>query len=363
MKKYRAVYIFIAVLTVIGSGLVLADAYQSVVADDFRAAVEYADTSNSHCYQLYPGVISSVRVTQVSTGQRDEVNIASPNRTVRVSLLPSASQAALVQVGEAVSVEWYVGSVASVLIAGHAVPSISNPFIREDFGYVGWLMIWVAAFFGVVMLITRKLAKAPASPWITAITDRAFGITGSEVLLPGGTTGWSVRPRLKPVVVLPFVFAIVALVSIRPFMNPERRPIAYIADLLLLGSVMVGLALVILNDRVMADTTQLMAADRLGRIQRWPLRDVERVASFNTQGPFSSVIRSLRFEGRGGAELFTVTSMFWDVDEVEAMCLRFGLHVYPTGGSPRNWRLRVAIFAFSLVIMAVMAWALYPLPP
>ena len=365
MKKYRAVYLFIALLTVIGSGLVLADAYQSVLADDFSGAVECADTSSSHCYQLYPGVISSVRVTQVSAGQRDEVSIASRNTSVRVSLLPSPAEAALVQVGAAVSVQWYVGSVASVRISGDAIPSTSSPFSRADFAYAGWTLIWLAAAFGGIMLVTRKLANAPVAPWVRAITDRAFGVTGREVILPTGTIGWSIRPRLKEVVVLPLVLALLALVSIRPFMNPDHLVFASIVEALVMGAALVGLALTLRNSRVMADTAMLMKAGRLGRIRRWPLSDFDLVADFYVQGPFA-VIRCFAFIDHGGAELFTVTSMFWDLDQVEALCERAGLEVdfdyYLERDRPRNRRLRAGILVVSLAATAVTAWSFYPLP-
>jgi hypothetical protein len=365
MRKYRAVYVFIALLTVVGSGLVLADAYQSVLAEDFSGAVECADTNSSHCYQLYPGVISSVRVTQVSAGQRDEVSIASQNTSLRVSLLPSPSEAALVQVGATVSVQWYVGSVASVRIGGHAITSTSSPFNRVDFAYAGWTLIWLAAAFGGIMLVTRKLASAPVSPWAKAITDVAFGVTGSQVILPTGTIGWSIRPRLKQVVVLPFVLSVVALVSIRPFMNPDHLLIGSIVDAVLVVGAILGLALTVRNSRVMADTAFLMKADRLGRIRRWPLDTVDEVADYNVQGPFS-VIRCFTFIGHDAAELFTVSTLFWDLNEVEALCDKVGLQLdfdyYIARDRPRNRGLRGAILVVSLAATAVTAWSFYPLP-
>jgi len=365
MKKYRAVYIFIALLTVVGSGLVLADAYQSVLAEEFSGAVECADSNSTHCYQLYPGVITIVRVTQVSAGQRDEVSIASRNTSLRVSLLPSPSEAELVQVGAAVSVQWYVGSVASVRISGHAITSTSSPFNRVDFAYAGWTLIWLAAAFGGIVLVTRKLANASVAPWARAITDLAFGVTGSEVILPTGTIGWSIRPRLKEVVVLPLVLAVVALVSIRPFMNPDHLLIASIVDALLVGAALFGLALTVRNSRVMADTALLMKADRLGRIRSWPLTDIDQVADFNVQGPFS-VIRCFAFIDHAGTELFTLTSMFWDLDEVETLCVSVGLPLdfdyYLARDRPRNRRLRAAILAVSLASTAVTAWSFLPLP-
>jgi hypothetical protein len=304
-------------------------------------------------------------VTQVSAGQRDEVSIASRNISLRVSLLPSPSEVSLVQVGAAVSVQWYVGSVASVRISGHAITSTSSPSNRVDFAYAGWTLIWLAAAFGGIMLITRKLAHAAVAPWARAITDLAFGVTGPDVILPTGTVGWSIRPRLKEVVVLPFVLAVVALVSIRPFMNPDHLLIASIADVVLVGAALVGLALTVRNNRVMGDSASLMKADRLGRIQTWPLSDIDVVADFNVQGPFS-VLRCFAFIGHAGTELFTLTSMFWDLDEVETLCVSVGLPVdfdyYLARDRPRNRRLRAAILAVSLASTAVTAWSFFPLP-
>jgi len=164
---------------------------------------------------------------------------------------------------------------------------------------------------------------------------------------------------------LPFVLAVAALVSIRPFMNPDHLLIASIADALLVSGALVGLALTVRNSRVMADTALLMKADRLGRIRRWPLTDIDQVADFNIQGPFS-VIRSFAFIDHAGTELFTLTSMFWDLDEVETLCVSVGLPVdfdyYLTRDRPRNRRLRAAILAVSLASTAVTAWSIFPLP-
>jgi hypothetical protein len=365
MKKYRSVYLFVAVLTVAGSGLVLADAGQSIAAGDYRAAMQCADSSSGHCYQLYPGVINSVRVTQTSSGQRDEVNIASQKTSIHVSLKPTVSEAAMVQAGAAVGVEWYVGSVTAVWIGGHGIRSTSSPLNHADFAYVGWMLIWLAAFLGGVMLLSRKLADAFASPWVSALKEKVLGLAGDQVALPGGTIGWSIGPRLSEVVVLPLVFTVVALVSIRPFMNPDRRLIASISDLLLFGAIVVGLTLTLRNCRVMADPSSLMKVDRLGRMRSWPLSLVDQAAAFTLRGPYTG-IPCLTLIGHDGSELFTVSSLFWDVDEIEALCVRIGIPVnydyYLTRDRPVNWKVRAMVFAIGLVSSAVMAWSFLPMP-
>jgi hypothetical protein len=148
-------------------------------------------------------------------------------------------------------------------------------------------------------------------------------------------------------------------------MNPDHLLIASVVDALVVAAALLGLALSVRNSRVMADTAVLMKADRLGRIRRWPLSDIDVVADFYVQGPFS-VIRCFTFIGQDGTELFTVSSMFWDLDEVEALCERADLEVdfdyYLTRDRPRSRRLRAGILAVSLATTAVTAWSFYPLP-
>jgi hypothetical protein len=362
-RQYRGFYLFVAALTVFGCGFLLADAGQATSVDDYSAAVECSDTSSAHCYQRYPGVINSVRVTQTTSGQRDEVHITSRNANIQVSLLPSAPDAGLVQAGAAVTLEWYVGSVTTVWIGSHGIQSTSSPFNHADFAYVGWILLWLAAFFGVVMLISRRLARVFAMPWVAALTDRVFGPAGSLVALPGGTIGWSIRSKVREVIVLPLLFAGVGLISIRPFMNPDHRLVGSIFDLLLFGAALVSLTLMIRNSRVMADTNSLMVSDRLGRVRTWPLIQVGLAARFNVRGPYSE-IACVTFIGREGDPLFTVSSLFWDIVEAEALCARVGIPLdfdyYLTRPRRINRRLRLAVLAVTVLSGAGLAWSFFP---
>lgn len=343
----------------------LADAGQSIAADNLRAATECPDSSSASCYQLYPGLITSVRASQTSSGPRDDVQIASQKRSLHVSLKPSAADAILVQAGSTVSVEWYTGSVIEVWISGRGIPSTSNPFDRAEFGYIGWMLIWLAAFFGAAMLITRRLAGAFVQQWVAVIANRVLGPVGPQVILPGGTIGWSIRPRLSQVIVLPLAFGVIGLVSIRPFMNPDHILIGSSFELVLFAAAMVSLALILRNCRVMADRNSLMRADRLGRVRAWPRAEVSLAAGFSVRGPFSP-IACITFIDRDGSALFTVSSLFWDMAEIEAVCQEIAIPIdfdyYLARPRPVSRRLRVALLAISLLSAVALAWSFLPLP-
>ncbi len=365
MKKYRGVYLFITALTVAGCVFLLADAAQSTAADDLKGAKECADSSSAACYQLYPGLISHVRITQTSGGQRDEVQIASQKTSVHASLIPTTSEASLVQVGTAVTVEWYVGSLITVWINGHGILSTSSPFNRADFAYVGWILLWIAAFFGAVMLISRRLESLLALPWASALRDKVFGLAGSQVILPGGTIGWSIRPRVRQIVVLPLTLVVIALVSIRPFMNPDRWLIESIFELCLLVVLLAGWILMLRYSRVIVDRTSLTEVDQLGRVRTWAVTHVDQAARFNLRGPFSP-IPCVAFIGRDGTELFSVSGLFWDIDEICSVCAGVGIRVsfdhYLVRPRPVDRRLRAMLLALSLVSAGVLAWSFLPLP-
>jgi hypothetical protein len=115
----------------------------------------------------------------------------------------------------------------------------------------------------------------------------------------------------------------------------------------------------------MADASSLFRVDQFGRMRSWALGDVAQAAAFNARGPFSD-IRCLAFIGRAGSELFTVTSLFWDVEELEAVCVRIGVPVtfgyYLTRARPVNRKLRATLFALSLASGVALWWSFYPLP-
>ena len=57
----------------------------------------------------------------------------------------------------------------------------------------------------------------------------------NKPVVPGGTVGWRIMPKMREALLLPIVIGVVALISITPFLNPQRRSIALIGDGVLAG--------------------------------------------------------------------------------------------------------------------------------
>lgn len=366
MKRYRGAYLLIAGLAVAGCALLLADMGESSAAVDYVNAVACPDTSSSHCYQLYPGVINSVRVVQTSSGQEDEVVIASQGTTVKPSLKPTGSDAGLVVVGAEVTVEWYVGFVAAVHIGGHPIPTTSNPSAYHgDFAFVGWILIWLAAACGAVMLVSRLMARDYLMQLASIAVRAPSGAPGSQVVLPAGTTGWAVKPRIRAAVFLPLALALIALISVRPLMNPVLAPVELISDSLLLAAVFIRLVLTLRNSRLMADRNAIMKVDWLGRVRTWPLAEIDQATVFSLRSRYANVL-CLAFIGRDGSELLSFSGLWWDIGQIGALCTLIGFpptdDYYETRSRPVNRKQRAAVLAVSMVFGALLLVSFLPLP-
>jgi hypothetical protein len=365
MKKFSRAYLLIAGFAVAGCVFLLLDHSEYDVADAFRNAAQCADTSSPGCYQLYPGVIQAVRVANTSSGEQDAVDIASRGSNIHVSLLPSVADASLVQAGAPVSVEWYVGSVVTVWIGGHAVPSTSSPGTHANFAYIGWMLVWLAALFWAVLLVNRRVSALFAAVRILPARAEVQALSNREAILPGGTTGWVVKPRAQQTFLLPVLLGALALISARPLINPDFRLVAVVGDALLFGSIAVRLALTLRNGRVMADRASISTEDWLGRVRSWPLADIEQAAILGIRWS-DWAVPSVWFVGRDGGVLFGVTSVYWNLDEIGALCVSLGVPLtfdYVPKRTRRVNRLRAVMnFIGVLITGALLVISFLPLP-
>jgi hypothetical protein len=366
MKKLSRAYLLIAAFAAAGCIFLLLDHGEYDAASAFRSAVECADANSGQCYQLYPGVIQAVRVFQTTTGEEDAVDIASRGSTIHLSLLPSPADASLLKAGAAVTVEWYVGSVATVWIGREAIPSTANlAASHADFAYIGWGLLWLAALFWAITLLNRRMLALFAAVRILPAKADVRALAGREIILPGGTTGWVVKPRTQEALFLPLLLAALALISLRPLMNPNSRPIALIGDILLFGPIVLQFALTLRNARVMVDRSSITRADWLGRMRSWPLVEIQQAAIVGLRWS-DWAVPAVLFIGRDGKQLFGVTSLNWNLDEIGALCVSLGipLSVGYAGQPQRVSRLRLALSLGAILLTgAFLVLSFFPLPP
>lgn len=366
MKKLSRAYLLIAAFAAVGCVFLLLDHSEYDAAAAFRNAVECSDTSTDHCYQLYPGVIRTVHVDQTSDGQEDRVDIDSMGSNIHVALRPSAADASLIQVGVPVTVEWYVGSVATVWIGGRAIPTTSSLAIHSDFAYIGWVLVWLAAVFWAVLLVDRRMLALFAAVRILPASAKVQALASREMILPDGTTGWVVRPRAQETLLLPVLLAALALISVRPLMNPGSRAVAIVGDVLLFGPLIVHFALTLRNGRVMGGRPSIIRVDWLGRMRTWQLADVDHVAIDGVRWS-DWTVPTLRFVGRDETELFAVTSLNWNLDEIGALCVNLGVPI-SVGYVPKQprrvnrWKLAWGMVPI-LITGAFLVISFLPLPP
>ena len=357
----------IAVVGAAGCILLLIDRSFYDAADAFRAAVECPDTNSDHCYQLYPGVIDKVRIVQTDSGPEAPVDVTSQGSTHHVSLLITGADAALLQPGTKVQVEWYTGNIASVLVGGRVLPTTQNPAgPHPNFAFVGGVLIWLAAMFGAIMVVNRRAAAAIARMHVLPTEQQLKAIAASPQLLSHGA-GWMVRARANELVVLPFALALVALVSSRPLMNPDHGSAALLGEAVLLAAAAARLLLTFLRSRFTIDRTTVAVTDWLGRTTSWP-RDTVARAVLAGVSAFDWWIPAIVFIGRDDAYLLVRTSLFWSPDEIAAACLAAGLPLEIAGERfsirrPISPIQRVLALTVALSELALVAVSILPGPP
>ncbi len=359
----RSTWGWLVLVLLLGLGLALVAAAQSQAGDAaaYRLAVECSDTSSPQCYQVSPGVIRSVKVTTTTSGEEDHVVIETRGTTIGTALTPSTSQAAKVKAGAAVTVKWYVGNVVAVEINGDSIPSTESPLASATgIGYVGWLLVWLAAALSVTALVGSRLMRAQAALRQSLAGAASISLGGFEGIVPGGAVGWRIKPTMREALLLPIAVGMLALISITPFFNPQRRSIALVGDGLLLAAICIRLALTARNTRVLADRSSIMKVDWLGRVRRWTLPEVAQGDMFSVRTLYSNNA-CIAFIGHDGSELFIVSSFYWDLNQIAAVCMTVGI---PLVGSYDLVRIRGSVrkrmaFALGTLVLGALAAAYF----
>jgi hypothetical protein len=238
--------------------------------------------------------------------------------------------------------------------------------VHANFAYIGWGLVWVAALFWAVMLVDRRMIALFAAVRILPATAQVQAVAAREMILPGGTTGWVVKPRARQTLILPILFAVLALISIRPLMNPGSQSVALVGDILLFGPIVIRFALTLRNSRLRADHDSITRVGWLGRVRSWPLTDIQQADVVGLRWS-DWTVPALWFIGRDGTELFGVTSVLWDLDEVGALCVRLGVPISVGYIASRPQRLTLAKLATRgvqlLITGAFLLFSFLPLPP
>jgi len=347
----------------VGSILVAVVQLQAGDAATYTAAVACADTSSPNCYQTSPGVIRAVKEAMTNNGAQDKVTIDTRGTTIDVSLTPSAAQVTKVKVGADVSVKWYVSNVVAVIIDGDSIPSTASPLSSlNGLAYVGWMLIWLGGAFALVLLVTRRLVKAEAVMRRSLAVEPQGAGAGPQALLPDGSVGWTIKPRMGQALLLPIAAGVVALVSITPLLNPQRRTTALVIDGLLVAGVIVRSALTFRNMRVLADSSSIAKVDWLGRVRRWELSEGLQGLRYSVRLLYANSMR-ISFFRADGSELFAVSDLLWDLADVSALCRAIGV---PLGGTYDSIRILIsrrqalAYFLGSLVLGAAAGAYFFP---
>lgn len=145
--------------------------------------------------------------------------------------------------------------------------------------------------------------------------------------VPAGGAGWIVKPSLRSTTLLRLAVlcAAVIILTLRPLLDPARTAFAVAFDVLTMA--VIGLVLVahFRNSRVIADRNTITRADWLGRSRSYPVAEIRHADRFR-----SPASRYLVFAGNDGRQLFRVSGIYWDYDQLDQLCHEVG--IAETGG-------------------------------
>jgi hypothetical protein len=317
-------WLYSFLLFAMGAAFLIAAYAQGAAADTYRNARECPDAASPNCFQLSSGTIRSVSVAQPRGGEQDTTVIDTRGTTLTVILEPPASAASHVRTGAQVVVKWYQGKVTLVTVDSLGISSIDNPLAQQsDFEFYGLFLVGFGALSVVLPVWVRRRRARRAEALSMQGPTPAAGLEQS--LLPTGTSGWIVKATLKrqAVVALGLGVGFLLLFTLpRVLGDPTRTPIVIALDAAIAGAGIVSLVLYLRNSKVIGDRQEVTRVTWLGRSQTFPLSDILHVDRFRSgQGLYAI------FAGRDGRQLFRVSGIYWDFDQLDQMCRELGLEL------------------------------------
>lgn len=322
------IWFYPALLLAVGIGFQIWSVSQASGADAYRNAPECKAGSVSGCYQLFPGQISSVQVSQARDGERDDVVIQTASHgTLTATLEPSATAAPHVRSGAEVTVELYRAEVALIEVDGIAVASTTNPVANQgDASFTGWLFIALGLLSFALPFYTRRRRKAAAARLMGGST-----LPGGQLeaeIQASGNLGWSVRPRrtLSSLGRYGLIAVLLLGMTYPAIVDPARTEGALVLDSVVILGIFALLGLFLRNDRVFADSERVGKTDLLGRTTSLPLSDVARADRFSVASRYSRN-QHLVFVGGDGRKAFEVAGPNWDYPRLDELCKSAGIRM------------------------------------
>ena len=321
------VWLLPCLVVAMGVGFLIWSVAQSGVADAYRNAPQCAMQATSGCYQVVPGRIASVQVSQGRDGERDRVTIdTSSQGTLTATLEPSAAAAPHVRSGAEVTVKLYGGQVTLVMVDGLNVASTANPDANQsNTAFDGWLLIALGLASAAFSFFTRwRFARRPAG----ATGGAGMSDPALQELLPSGEIGWSVRPKQGAASLVRYLAVAGLLVgmTLPAVFDPSRKGWAILLDSVVIGGIVVLVGLFRRNARVFADTRMVGKTDIFGRTRKFDLHDIARADRFMVSGG-SAANRHLVFVTSAGGKAFEVAGPFWDYAQLDRLCASAGIRL------------------------------------
>lgn len=316
-------YVLIGFMALIGCLALLLYWADQTARPEFASAIECPDPASPHCFQLSNGVIlSAPTIHKNISGQEYEVVIATRGKKVDLFLQPSTGDASVIVAGAPVAVEWWLGNPVSVFISDRRISTTDSPEADHSvFVYVGLVLLWIAAISLVLNLINRRMAAA-------AFALRVAPVTPVPVVAV-------IKPRIQDALLPAVIVGLIALLSVKPLFDAGLRTIVLAADLVVLGPIAVRTILNLRNGALKFDADSVTQCAWNGRPHRWAISQIKCASVVSVQ--WSDLgLPALRFIGTGDTELFTVSSVMWDLRLVAGACLSHGIDVF--FGDPRDRR-------------------------
>ena len=336
----------------VGAGFLAWAASQNAAAADYRNAAQCGRTVTSHCYQLLPGAIKSVQVSQSKSGEHDQVVLLTDAGQLRATLLPTSIAASHLRTGASVVVQRYANQVMLVEVDGYGVASDVNPAATRDLlSLYGWLFI----AFGVLSVAVDLLRRWRRNRRGAAL---AGGLSSTRpepvqpVLLPSGRIGREVRPQPSRGILARHGVgaAMLLLLTSRAMSDPARMGWMILVDAVLLTLWAAALLLFFRNAHFFAAGDEIGKTDLLGRTQTWQLADISRAERFSVAIK-AGKNKHLVFVKQDGHKAFEIAGQPWDFDRLDALVRETGIRM---SGS---YEEEVGAFSLNKRVPGLTNWA------